>query len=54
MEATWLHKASIAALTVLVVLFLYTIYRVEYTFTGDIQVTPADFESALHKMEGEQ
>jgi hypothetical protein len=47
----WEH---ITALTLLVVLILYTIYRVEYPFTGShIQVTPADFEVALHKMEGE-
>ena len=54
MEAIWLHRASIAALTVLVVLILFTIHRIEYPFTGDIRVTPADFESALHRMEGEQ
>ena len=54
MEAIWLHRASIAALTVLVVLILFTSHRIEYPFTGDIRVTPADFESALDKMEGEQ
>jgi Protein of unknown function (DUF4239) len=52
-ESTWLHRTSIASLTVLVVLILFTINRIEYPFTGDIQVTPADFESALHRMEGE-
>ncbi len=54
MEATWLHRTSITALTLLVVLILYTIYRVEYPFIGShIRVMPADFEAALHKMEGE-
>ena len=53
MEETWLHRTSIASLTVLVVLILFTINRIEYPFTGDIRVTPADFESALHRMEGE-
>jgi hypothetical protein len=52
-EGSWLHRASITALTVLVVLILYTIYRVEYPFTGHIQVRPADFEAALHSMKGE-
>jgi hypothetical protein len=53
LEGSWLHRASITALTVLVVLILYTVYRVEYPFTGDIQVTPAEFEAALHSMKGE-
>jgi hypothetical protein len=53
MEETWLHRTSIASLTVLVVLILFTINRIEYPFTGDIRVTPADCESALHRMEGE-
>jgi hypothetical protein len=52
-EGSWLHRASITALTVLVALILYTIYRVEYPFTGYIQVSPAEFEAALHSMKGE-
>lgn len=52
-EGSWLHRASITALTVLVVLILYTIYRVEYPFTGHIQVRPAEFEAALHGMKRE-
>jgi hypothetical protein len=52
-EGAWLHRASVSALTVLVVLILYTIYRVEYPFTGHVQVGPAEFEAALHSMKGE-
>jgi hypothetical protein len=32
------HRLSIAALTVVVVLVLFTIYRIEYPFTGNIRV----------------
>ena len=52
-EGSWLHRASITALTVLVVLMIYTVYRVEYPFTGHIQVKPTEFEAALNSMKGE-
>jgi hypothetical protein len=52
-EGSWLHRASITALTVLVVLIIYTVYRVEYPFTGYIQVRPEEFEAALRSMKGE-
>jgi hypothetical protein len=37
LEPPWFHRLSIAALTVIVVLVLFTIYRIEYPFTGNIR-----------------
>lgn len=45
------HRLSIAALTVVVVLVLYTIYRVEYPFTGNVKVEPDAFEMVLQEIE---
>ena len=52
MKAPWLHRLSIASLTVLVVLILYTIHLIEYPFTSDVRVPPAAFESVSDRMEG--
>jgi hypothetical protein len=52
MKSRWLHRLSIMALTVLIVLILYTIYLIEYPFTSDVRVSPAPFESISHQMEG--
>lgn len=51
MKEPWLHRVSIASLTVLIVLILYTIHLIEYPFTSDVQVTPAPFESVSDRME---
>ncbi|MBA4115210.1 MAG: DUF4239 domain-containing protein [Rubrobacter sp.] len=47
----WLHGGSVAALTVVVVLVLYAIYRIEYPYTGDIRVRPEAFELMLQRIE---
>ena len=51
MKEPWLHRLSLTALTVLIVLILYTIHLIEYPFTSDVQVTPAAFESVSDRME---
>ena len=51
MEPPRFHRLSIAALTVVVVLVLYTIYRVEYPFTGNVKVEPDAFEMVLQEIE---
>lgn len=50
MKSPWLHRLTVTALTVLVVLILYTIHLIEYPFTSDVQVSPAPFESVSHHM----
>ena len=52
MKSRWLHRLSITALTVLIVLILYTIHLIEYPFTSDVRVSPAAFESVSDRMEG--
>src|SRR5215210_3806120 len=52
MKAPWLHRLSMASLTVLVVLILYTIHLIEYPFTSDVSVPPAALESVSDRMEG--
>jgi hypothetical protein len=52
MKAPWLHRVSIASLTVLIVLIMYTIHLIEYPFTSDVRVSPAAFESVSDRMEG--
>ncbi len=47
----WLHGGSVAALTVVVVVVLYAIYRIEYPYTGDIRVRPEAFELMLQRIE---
>lgn len=51
LEPPWFHRLSIAALTVVVVLVLFTIYRIEYPFTGNIRVEPDAFEIVLQEIE---
>jgi hypothetical protein len=41
---------SITALTVLIVLILYTVHLIEYPFTSDVRVSPAAFESESDRM----
>jgi hypothetical protein len=53
MESQWLHRLSAAALAVIVVLLLYTIYRIQFPFTGDIRVPPDALELVLHKIESD-
>ncbi len=53
MESQWLHRLSAAALAVIVVLLLYTIYRIQFPFTGDIRVHPDALELVLHKIESD-
>lgn len=50
-EPPWCHGLSIAALTVIVVLVLFTVYRIEYPFTGNIRIGPDAFEIVLHEIE---
>jgi hypothetical protein len=49
-RAPWLHRVSITALTVLIVLILYTVHLIEYPFTSDVRVSPAAFESESDRM----
>lgn len=51
-EPPWFHRVAIAALTVVIVLVLYTIYRIEYPFTGEVRVRPDAFELVLQKISG--
>ena len=51
LEPPWFHRLSIAALTVVVVLALFTIYRIEYPFTGNKRVEPDAFEIVLQEIE---
>jgi hypothetical protein len=51
-EPPWFHTVAVAGLTVIVVLILYTIYRIEYPFTGDVRVSPEAFEFVLDEIEG--
>jgi hypothetical protein len=51
MDAPWLHRTSIAGLTVIVVLILYTLYHVQYPFTGDTGVGPVALENVLQEIE---
>ena len=51
MKSPWLHRLTVTALTVLIVLILYTIHLIEYPLTSDVQVSPAPFESVSHHME---
>lgn len=50
-EQPWFHRLAVAALTVLVVLVLFTIYRMEYPFTGDVRVRPDALELVLDEIE---
>jgi hypothetical protein len=43
---------AIATLTVVIVLVLYAIYRIEYPFTGEVRVRPDAFELVLQKISG--
>jgi hypothetical protein len=51
-EPPWFHRLAIAALTVVIVLVLYAIYRIEYPFTGEVRVRPDAFELVLQKISG--
>ena len=50
-KSPWLHRLTVTALTVLIVLILYTIHLIEYPFTSDVQVSPAAFEAVSQHME---
>jgi len=54
MKAPWLYRLSITAMTVLIVLILYTIHLIEYPFTSNVRVPPEAFESISHQMEGDE
>ena len=47
----WFHKVAIAALTVIVALLLYSIYRIQYPFTG-VRVEPDAFKLLLEEISG--
>ncbi len=51
-EPPWFQRLSIAALTIIIVLVLYAIYRIEYPFTGAVQVGPDAFELVLDEISG--
>lgn len=51
-EPPWFHRLTTAALTVLAVLVLFTIYNLEYPFTGDVRVEPDAFKLVLDEIEG--
>ncbi len=46
-EVLWLHGLSVAALTVVVVLFLHATYEVQYPFSGNVRVEPDTYEEVL-------
>jgi hypothetical protein len=50
-EPPWFHSVAIAALTVVIVLLLYAIYRIEYPFTG-VRVEPDAFKLLLDEISG--
>ncbi len=50
-ESPWLHKLTTAALAVVVVLILYSAYRIQYPFAGDVRVEPVAFEQVLSEIE---
>ena len=52
METPWLHMLSVAALTVLVTLILYTDSVLEYPFNDAARVGPDAFELVLRQIEG--
>jgi len=47
----WLHGLAVAALTIVLVLVLYAMYRVDYPYTGIVRVQPEAFEFVLQRME---
>ena len=49
----WLHGIAVSALTVVVVLVIYAVYRIDYPYTGDVRVRPDAFELVLERMETE-
>ncbi len=51
MKETRLHMLMVVALTVVLVLILYTIRALEYPFDGIVQVAPEPFEILLEKIE---
>lgn len=50
-KGPWMHRLSVAALTVMIVLVLYAIYRIDYPYTGDVRVQPEAFELVLERIE---
>jgi hypothetical protein len=51
MKERWLHVLMVVALTVLLVMVLYTIRALEYPFDGIVQVEPEPFRILLEKIE---
>jgi hypothetical protein len=53
-EPPWFHRVAVGALTVVIVLLLYAIYRIEYPFTGvtGVRVEPEAFERLLEEISG--
>jgi hypothetical protein len=51
MKSFRLHAVATGALTVVVVLLLFTVGVLDYAFNGDIRVSPKAFELALEEME---
>ncbi|MDQ3238149.1 MAG: DUF4239 domain-containing protein [Actinomycetota bacterium] len=49
----WLHGIAVSALTVVIVLVIYAVYRIDYPYTGDVRVQPSAFELVLERMEDE-
>jgi hypothetical protein len=51
MDSIWLHRASVAGVTTMVVLILYVLYINQYPFSGAVPVKAYAFEAALQEME---
>lgn len=51
MREAWLHGLTVAALTVLIALLLFTIGTLNHPFDGDARVRPDAFEAVQHTIE---
>lgn len=52
LKVVWLHGLSVAALTVVVVLLLYTTYQLQAPFAGSVRIEPDAFEEVLNDIQG--
>jgi len=53
-EVLWLHRLSVAALTILVVFLLYATYQVQYPFSGGVRVGSDAYAEALDGIKAER
>ncbi len=53
-EVLWLHRLSVAALTIMVVLLLYATYEVQYPFSGNVAVGSDAYQKVLDDIQTER